>query len=93
MASTYLMHNLNSPLIVNRVKSLTGGSASPHLNVGEIRNFLLPIPSKDECKVLLSMLDEKLASIERLEQEIDLQLVKAENNKQSILASAFSGQL
>ncbi len=93
LASIYLMHNLNSPLIVHRVKSLTGGSASPHLNVGEIRNFLLPIPSKQECGVLLSVLDEKLSSIERLEHEIDLQLLKAEKYKQSALASAFSGCL
>ncbi len=93
LASTYLMHNLNSPLIVHRVKSLTGGSASPHLNVGEIRNFLLPIPPKRECEVLLSALDEKLSSIERLEHGMDLQLVKAEKNKQSALASAFSGEL
>ena len=93
LASSYLMHNLNSPLIVNRVKSLIGGSASPHLNVGEIRNFMLPIPPKEECEVLLSFLDERLSSIERLEYEMDLQLVKTDKNKQSILASAFSGSL
>lgn len=93
IASTYLMHNLNSPLIVHRVKSLTGGSASPHLNVGEIRNFLLPIPPKQECEALLSALDEKLSSIERLENEIDSQLVKAEKNKQPVLAAAFGGKL
>jgi type I restriction enzyme S subunit len=93
LSSIYLMHNLNSPLIVNRVKGLISGSASPHLNVGEIRNFLLPIPPKDECEILLSLVDEKLSSIERLEHEVDLQLVKSNKNKQSILASSFSGDL
>ncbi len=93
LASLYLLHNLNSPLILNRMKSLIGGSASPHLNVGEIRNFLLPIPPKKECEALLSALEERLSSIERLEHEINGQLIKTEKNKQSVLSSAFTGNL
>ncbi len=92
-ASIYLMHCLNSPLIVNKIKGLIGGSAAPHLNVGEIRNFLLPIPPQKEVKEILIRLDRKVEAIDRLESEMDIHLVKVEKNKQSILASAFSGRL
>ncbi|MFT5419271.1 MAG: hypothetical protein ACI9D5_000005 [Candidatus Endobugula sp.] len=46
----------------------------------------------EEQKKIIELVEEKLASIERLETEVDIQLIKSEK-KQSILVSAFSGTL
>jgi hypothetical protein len=35
----YVMHVLNSPWLLGRVSWLTSGSASPHLNAGDVRQF------------------------------------------------------
>lgn len=93
IASSYLMHTLNSPLIVDKVKEFISGSASPHLNVGDIRNFLLPIPPEKECRVLLILLEQRFDTIERLDSELNSMLIKAKQDKQAILFAAFSGKL
>ena len=43
--------------------------------------------------VIVQLVEEKLEALNRLMVEIETQLIKAEKNKQSILASAFSGNL
>jgi type I restriction enzyme S subunit len=40
----FLMHVLNSPGTTEVVESLTGGTASPHLNVGDVKRFTVPVP-------------------------------------------------
>lgn len=63
------------------------------INKGVLSAFPTPIPPLEEQKKIIELVEEKLASIERLETEVSVQLVKAEKNKQSILASAFSGKI
>ena len=41
--------------------------------------------------MIVSITEEKFIAINRLDNEIELKLKKAEKSKQSILASAFSG--
>jgi type I restriction enzyme, S subunit len=51
--SRLLMHWLNSPRTLDRVKRLTSGSASPHLNVGEVKRFPVPVaPIEEQSKLL-----------------------------------------
>jgi type I restriction enzyme S subunit len=63
------------------------------INKGVLSAFPTPLPPLEEQKKIIEVVEEKLASIERLANETAIQLIKAEQNKQSILASAFSGQL
>ena len=79
--------------LVDKVKEFISGSASPHLNVGDIRNFLLPIPPEKECRVLLILLEQRFDTIERLDSELNSMLIKAKQDKQAILFAAFSGKL
>jgi len=51
------------------------------------------LPSCKEQIQIAAIVDEKFTAIEKLDTELERQLLKAERNKQSILASAFSGQL
>ena len=63
------------------------------LNLEDVRSSSVAIPSFDEQKAIVEIVEEKFRSIRRLEEELDHQLFKAEKNKQSVLASAFSGAL
>jgi type I restriction enzyme S subunit len=63
------------------------------INKGVLSAFPTPLPPIEEQKTIIDIVEEKLASITRLEVEVNNQLIKAEKNKQSILASAFSGGL
>ena len=53
----------------------------------------ITLPPYEEQNEIVRSATEKLDSITRLETDIDIQLKKAEKNKQSILASVFSGRL
>lgn len=63
------------------------------LNLEDVRSSSVAIPSCEEQKVVVAIVEEKFLSIRRLEEELDHQLVKAERNKQAVLASAFTGQI
>lgn len=65
----------------------------PVLSLPQIYSIKVAIPSVEEQKLIFEVASQKLSSIEHLEAEINTQLLKAEKNKQSILATAFSGKL
>jgi type I restriction enzyme S subunit len=91
--SRLLMHWLNSPQTLDRVKRLTLGSASPHLNVGEVKRFPVPVAPLDEQSKLLELIESCLATPEacgQMAMGYDRQLDQLD---QSILAKAFRGEL
>jgi type I restriction enzyme S subunit len=63
------------------------------INQQDVKNMEITLPSYEEQSEIVRVATEKLDSIMRLETDIDVQLIKAKTNKQSILASAFSGGL
>lgn len=90
---TFLMHVLNSPSTLAVVKELTGGTASPHLNVGDIKQFVIPLPTREEQREII----ERLTRLNHLADLVQRRLVEAtarsEKLTQAILAKAFRGQL
>lgn len=77
----------------NIFRNITSQVAQPFLNMKTIKSVPLPIPSISEQVEIVAKVNEKFESISRLEAELNIQLVKAEKNKQSVLASAFSGKI
>lgn len=63
------------------------------INKGVLSAFPTPVSPLDEQEQIIKIAEDKLSSINRLESEVDIQLIKADKNKQSVLASAFSGYL
>ncbi|MEQ9304214.1 MAG: restriction endonuclease subunit S [Marinoscillum sp.] len=63
------------------------------INKGVLSAFPTPLPPIEEQETVIEIVEDYKASIDRLESEVSIQLVKAEQNKQSILAAAFSGEL
>ena len=91
----YLEFILNAPNVLSQVEKLKSGINDSGVNLTQNKfvQLQIPYPSIEEQKILIQMVSEKVGSISRLDKEIEKQLLKSEKNKQSILASAFSGEL
>ena len=93
LSNMYLMHFLNSPRLTNFVASVTGGSASPHVNVGDIKKFQMPFPGIDEQDKIVEFIESRLSVCDSIERTIDTALQQAEAMHQSVLKQAFEGRL
>ena len=89
----YLMHYLNSPMVTNHVIATKGGTGSPHINVGDIKEFKIPIPSLEEQSNIVRQIEEQLSSCDNVEKTVDAILTQANAMRQSILKQAFEGTL
>ena len=89
----YLMHYLNSPMVTNHVIATKGGTGSPHINVGDIKEFQIPIPSLEEQSNRVRQIEEQLSSCDNVEKTVDTALAQADAMRQSILKQAFEGTL
>ncbi len=69
------------------------GVALTHFNTKSMAEMPIPLPSLIEQVRIVELVDMKISDIEKLDSVIDEQNKTAEKNKQSILASAFSGSL
>lgn len=89
----YLMHYLNSPMVTNHVIATKGGTGSPHINVGDIKEFKIPIPSLEEQSNIVRQIEEQLSSCDNVEKTVDAILAQTDAMRQSILKQAFEGTL
>lgn len=93
MLGRFLMHYLNSPKVTSYVTTKTGGSASPHVNVGDIKAFVVPVPPITEQQKMLEQIETRLSVCDSIEKTINTALQQAEVLRQSILKKAFCGEL
>jgi type I restriction enzyme S subunit len=87
------MHILNSPFINARVRDLTGGSASPHLNVGEIKRFPVPLLPVEEQHEIVRRVEALFKLASAIENRVEAATNRADKLTQAILAKAFRGEL
>lgn len=93
MNNRYLMHYLNSPISRQLIVENVGGSASPHINVGDIKRFKIPFVNRNKQEEIVSMVDARLSLCDSIEATVDNVLAKAEAMRQSILKEAFEGRV
>lgn len=91
--SKYVMNVLNSPLITDIVREKTGGTASPHLNVGDVKNFIIPTPTYQEQKEIVRRVDKLFALADKIEQRYTNSRTQLERAEKAIYAKAFQGEL
>lgn len=91
--SRYLMHFLNSSKARQLVVDNIGGSASPHINVGDVKNFRIPLVSMKQQILIVNAVESRLSVCDSIEQTVDTALQQAEAIRWSILMQAFEGML
>jgi len=64
-----------------------------NISQGSVKKIRIPLLSFAELKEVIIRVNQKIGGLQRLESEIEHQLVKAKNNKQSVLASVFSDRI
>ena len=89
----FLMYYLNSPHIEAIVKKMTGGTASPHINIRDIKQFSIPLPNLSKQAEIVTYIESCMSIYDKLEQILSGSMSKAQALKQSILKKAFAGEL
>lgn len=89
----YLVYLLEYFATIGLLERYFTGSTIKHFTKESFITLPFPLPPLGEMETVVKIVEEKFRSIRRLEDELQHQLMKAEKNKQSILASAFSGDI
>ena len=92
-SAALLMHWLNSRVIFRRVQELTGGSASPHLNVRDIKAFPTPVPPLAEQQEIVRRVEGLFALADQIEARFQKARAQVAQLTPSLLARAFRGEL
>lgn len=87
----YLRWFLNSQYHQNR--RLASGGVQPNLSLGLIKSMCIPVPSLSDQDRIVRVLQVRLDTIERLQDQVAVGTSSAAGLRRSILAAAFSGQL
>ena len=70
-----------------------GGVGINHLSAQKFSKMSIALPPLLEQKEIVKKVNQKIDASTRLDAKIKIQLIKAENNKHSIMASAFSRKI
>ncbi len=84
---------INSNLVKRQLGLITKGVAQKKISVDRFKTIVLPLPSKVEQEVIASLIEEAFEKINKTEEELNIQLAKAEALRQSILKNAFTAKL
>jgi type I restriction enzyme, S subunit len=91
--NTLFMHWLNSSFILQLVREQTGGSASPHLNVQDIKGFPIPVPPIAEQDEIIRRLEVIFTLADQIEVRYQKAMIYIDKLNQAILKRAFCGKL
>ena len=92
-SSEFFMHVLNCPETIAAVREMTGGSASPHLNVGDVKQFAIPLPSVVEQQEIVHRVELLFNLADKIEKRVKAAMARTEKLTQTILTKAFRGEL
>jgi type I restriction enzyme, S subunit len=91
--TAFLLYALNGPVGREHAARAAVGTAHPHINLGDIKSYLIPFPPSDEQRRLSQQLDAVAAKTQRLESIYRQKLAALDALKQSLLHHAFNGEL
>jgi len=69
------------------------GAGRPHLSFEQLRSVPVPLPPLAEAAQITTIIEAFEAKMRKLDSEVSAQMVSASTLRQSILKSAFTGQL
>jgi type I restriction enzyme S subunit len=89
----FLLRVLNAPIVREQAQAVAKGAAHPHVNLEDIRHFLIPIPSLNQQSQIVSILDDLESKIENLRREQRETSRELDSLIPSILNKAIDGDL
>jgi type I restriction enzyme S subunit len=89
----FICYFLNSPFILEHVNNLIGGSAAPHINVGDIKEYPIPFPAPEEQNEIVRRIEMLFALVDKIETRYENTKAILDRLPQAILAIAFRGEL
>ena len=89
-ASAFLELMLNSPHVTKIADESTLGGCSPHINVGEIKAFAIPLPPLVEQAAIVARVETMMTAWRALESEIEHSRTRAAQLLQAVLKEAFA---
>ena len=93
IAPFYMQHALNSLLCYAQSQKYTHGVGNQDLGLTRMIKICLALPPVDEQREIIEIINNKMDSIDRIEEQVDHMLVMGVKNKQAVLSSSFSGNL
>ncbi|WP_320041974.1 restriction endonuclease subunit S [uncultured Desulfobacter sp.] len=93
VSSQFFSYYLNSPIVLKHVSNLIGGSASPHINIRDIKKFPFPLPPIEEQQEIARRIELFFNFIDDVETNYLNATVKLNKLAQAILSKAFKGEL
>ena len=93
VSTNYLFHTINNNNFIKHCLGNQTGTQLPHISETQIRSHLVPLCSIAEQNLIAKVIEEKFSVIDDLESSIEIEILKAEVLRQSILKQAFSGRL
>jgi type I restriction enzyme, S subunit len=91
--ASFLLYVLNSSVGREQAVRAAVGTAHPHINLGDIKSYLIPLPPLAEQKQITRRLDALTEETQRLASACERKLIALEALKKSLLHQAFSGEL
>jgi restriction endonuclease S subunit len=89
----FLYRLLDSPWFRDQVEVYGRGAAQQNVGTSDISKIEIPVPPLEEQKQLVSRLDSMKSMMTEMVATYDAKLTAAKNLRQSILESAFAGDL
>ena len=88
-----LNYYFQSQFCQKQLLAMTTGSAQGVINTKSVAQTLIPIPSIEEQKQIISLIEESFSLIDKNEKIVDELLLQCNQIKNSILKHAFEGKL
>lgn len=89
----FLENFLNTSLSVSQLTGNISGATRPRVNLSDVRNIVIKLPSLNEQQAIVEKLDALSAETKRLEGIYQQKINDLEELKKSVLQKAFAGQL
>lgn len=89
-SSQYLKYYLESPYTIDKMLDDAKGSTQRFVGLGYLRKFPIPIPSIQEQKQIVTILDEAFTAIDQAKANIEKNIINAKELFQSKLNDIFS---
>ena len=93
ISQSFLYNFLRTKKVADYVKSNVNTLMQPNLSINDLKKLLVPCPSSNEQKQIITKLEALSAETKKLEEIYKQKLTHLEELKKSILKKAFNGEL